>query len=79
MRLIALIWDNSVPLFPRLAALQQTCAGKAAEAQYWITLSADQWPDDMRLSDLEDRFTCTACGKRGADVRPEWHSVEANA
>jgi hypothetical protein len=21
---------------------------------------------------LEDRFTCTACGKRGADVRPDF-------
>jgi hypothetical protein len=25
----------------------------------------------MRLSDLEPRFICSACGKRGADVRPE--------
>lgn len=25
-------------------------------------LSADQWPDDVRLSDLESRFTCQACG-----------------
>ena len=29
----------------------------------------DRWPDDIRLSDIEDRFICTACGKRGADVR----------
>jgi hypothetical protein len=27
------------------------------------------WPDDVRLSDIEDRFTCTACGKNCADVR----------
>lgn len=27
-------------------------------------LSANRWPDDLRLSDIEDRFTCTACGKR---------------
>ena len=27
-----------------------------------IAISADQWPDDVRLSDIEDRFTCTACG-----------------
>jgi hypothetical protein len=27
---------------------------------------ADQWPDDVRLSDIEHRFVCTACGKRGA-------------
>ena len=35
-----------------------------------IAISADRWPDDLRLSDIEDRFTCSACGKRGADVRP---------
>jgi len=28
--------------------------------------------DDLRLSDIEDRVTCRACGKRGADVRPDW-------
>jgi hypothetical protein len=33
---------------------------------------ADQWPDDMRLSDIEPRFICAACGKRGADVRPDF-------
>ena len=27
-------------------------------------------PDDVRLSDIESLFTCTACGKRGADVWP---------
>ena len=27
------------------------------------------WPDEVRLSGLEPQFTCTACGKRGADVR----------
>jgi hypothetical protein len=31
----------------------------------------------MRLSVLEPRFICSACGKRGADVRPDWQSVEA--
>jgi hypothetical protein len=33
---------------------------------------ADQWPDDVSLSDLEPRFVCSACGKRGADVRPDF-------
>jgi hypothetical protein len=33
---------------------------------HWTTLSADGWPDDVRLSDLEPRFTCQACGRRGA-------------
>jgi hypothetical protein len=38
-----------------------------------VSMSGDQWPDDMRLSDLEPRFVCTACGKRGADVRPDFN------
>jgi DNA-directed RNA polymerase subunit RPC12/RpoP len=44
-------------------------------------ISADHWPDDLRLSDIEPRFTCTACGKRGADVRPDfnWNKVPVNA
>ena len=31
--------------------------------------------DHVRLSDLEARFVCKACDKRGADVRPDfsWH------
>src|SRR6478672_5782494 len=33
------------------------------------SISGDRWPDDVRLSDLEPRFVCSACGKRGADVR----------
>ena len=37
-----------------------------------VTISADKWPDDVRLSDIEDRFVCKGCGKRGADARPDW-------
>ena len=36
-------------------------------------LSADRWADDLRLSDIEPRFVCKACGKRGADVRPDFN------
>ena len=36
-----------------------------------IAISGDRWPDDVRLSDIEPRFICGACGKRGADVRPD--------
>ena len=43
---------------------------------HWTAISGDRWPDDVRLSDLEPRFTCQACGRRGADVRPNWKSVE---
>jgi hypothetical protein len=35
-----------------------------------IKVSADRWPDHVRLSDIEPGFVCTACGKKGADVRP---------
>jgi hypothetical protein len=36
-----------------------------------IAISADPWPDHVRLSDLEPLFVCAACGKRAADVRPD--------
>jgi hypothetical protein len=35
-----------------------------------VVIDADRWPDHVRLSDLEPKFTCKACGHRGADVRP---------
>ena len=35
-----------------------------------IEVSADRWPDHVRLSDIEPGFTWTRCGKLGADVRP---------
>jgi hypothetical protein len=38
-----------------------------------IAISADQWTDDLRLSDIEPRFVCRAGGKRGADVRPDFN------
>jgi hypothetical protein len=31
-----------------------------------IAISGDRWADDVRLSDIEPGFICTACGKRGA-------------
>jgi len=38
-----------------------------------VTLSADRWPDEVRLSDIEPRFVCHACGQRGTDVRPDFN------
>jgi hypothetical protein len=38
-----------------------------------IAISGDPWPDEMRLSDLELRFVCSACGRRGADVRSDFN------
>jgi hypothetical protein len=48
---------------------------------HWTAISGDRWPDDVRLSDLEPPagFTCQACGRRGADVRPDWQSAEEYA
>ena len=37
-----------------------------------IEVSADRWADDVRLSDIKQGFVCTACGKRGAEVRPKF-------
>jgi len=37
-----------------------------------LKISADRWPDEIRLSDLEPRFVCKACGTRGADIRPNF-------
>ena len=36
------------------------------------TISADRWPDNVRLSDVEPDFVCTACGHRGAEIRPKF-------
>jgi hypothetical protein len=38
-----------------------------------IAIKADEWPNDLRLSDIEHRFICAVCGKRGADVRPNFN------
>src|ERR1700746_2030686 len=37
-----------------------------------LAISGDRWPDDVRPSDIEARFSCGVCGKRGADVRPNF-------
>jgi hypothetical protein len=37
-----------------------------------VTISAEDWPDDVRLSDLEPQFVCKVCGHRGADIRPNF-------
>jgi hypothetical protein len=49
------------------------------KCSHGTAISADRWPDDVRLSDIEPLFTCQACGRRGADVRPDWQLAEAYA
>ena len=39
---------------------------------HYVETSADGWGDDVRLSNIEDRFVCQVCGRRGADVRPKF-------
>ena len=53
-----------------LRGLQIDCSDY--KCSHLITMSGDHWPDEMRMSDLERRFVCSACGKRGADVRPDF-------
>lgn len=44
-----------------------------------MRISADQWPDDVRLSDLEDRFVYTAYGKRlPMSGRISWDTKEVD-
>ncbi|WP_407176745.1 hypothetical protein [Bradyrhizobium sp. STM 3562] len=42
---------------------------------HWTRLDASRYADDVRLSDIEPRFVCEACGHRGADVRQDWQTV----
>ena len=42
------------------------------QCSHSIAISGDGRADDVRLSDIEARFVCEACGKRGADVRPDF-------
>jgi hypothetical protein len=39
---------------------------------HYIAISGDRWPDDVRLSEIEPRFTCSVCGSKGAEVRPHF-------
>lgn len=40
-------------------------------------LDADRWPDDVTFGDLQTRMVCSACDHKGADVRPDWGSMDA--
>jgi len=47
------------------------------QCSHHVAISADPWPDDVRLSDLEPHFVCQVCGKRGADIRPDFDWEQA--
>jgi hypothetical protein len=44
-----------------------------------LAISGDAWSDDVRPSDIEPRFVCTACGKRGADIRPDFDGKQSRS
>ena len=47
-------------------------SAKLIERLGQVALGTDPWPGDVRLSDIEPLFVCQACGRRGADVRPDF-------
>jgi hypothetical protein len=40
-------------------------------------LNADRWPDEVTFGDLQERMVCSVCGHKGADVRPDWGSMDS--
>jgi hypothetical protein len=47
-----------------------SCADR--NCSHLIAMDTDTWPNGLRLSDIENRFVCQMCGRRGADVRPDF-------
>ena len=37
-----------------------------------VAMNADHWPDDLRISDLEPRFVCQRCGRRGSLIQGDF-------
>ena len=56
-----------------------TIAPTTAVPTHSIAISGEHWLDDLRLSDIEERFVWHVCGKRGAAVRPDfnWNKTPA--
>ena len=40
-----------------------------------VVIDAAGWGDDVRLSHLEQKFSCKVCGRRGADSGPLFERV----
>ena len=39
---------------------------------HFSRVRCDRWDDQVRLSDVEPKLTCSACGKKGAELRPDF-------
>jgi hypothetical protein len=44
---------------------------RSSACAHSLPVIADQWPNNVRLSDLEPHFVCKVCGHRGADAAPD--------
>jgi hypothetical protein len=63
----------------RAAGVRQVliyCLDHRCSHYHVVPDDADRWPDELRISAIEERFVCTACGKRGADIRPDWQTAK---
>jgi hypothetical protein len=71
--ILGVIWHVSkMPIvLQKSKRAQRPISRQDYHCSHWTAMTADRWPDDVRLSDIEPRFTGQACGRRGADVRPE--------
>lgn len=47
------------------------CGGVKCSHNTVVADDPERWPGHVRLSDIEPKFVCTACGHRGAIVRPQ--------
>jgi hypothetical protein len=83
----ALQWRMPEPTRQKITFVEMRAAGVRGlliycsdyKCGHWTAISGDRWPDQVRLSDIEPLFTCQTCGRKGADDRPDWHSVEEYA
>ena len=51
------------------------CTNYPAYCHHDGTLPIDGLPDELLLDQIQVRCRCTRCGKKGADVRPDWAPV----
>jgi hypothetical protein len=44
---------------------------KDDRCNHFSRVRADRWGDEMRLSDIEPKLTCSACGAKGSEIKPD--------
>ena len=53
------------------------CSNYAAFCYHRGYLPVAGLPDDLLFEDLGRRCRCTKCGKKGAEIRPDWSNSRA--